>query len=418
MNRGSAPLFLERSRGVFLHAGPGEAAVCRVKLCPVGGCGQSAQIVDGANVDDRLSADDSARRGKRNGLHPRLAAVGRALDGRGADHSPSIERIRGRNRLARRTRLAQRRSSCRRCRRQAIRRDARRRHRRAAVAPAAVREARQAPRASAGGFIAWFARRVTRLVAKLEFSFRRAVLRSGCSGGSGTSSALRYRHPHGRRLACDSSAGAATGNVAGRFGTRTQMATAVAAAVSGASQRNTRAGVQAWRAGPPEPCAPSPPEPPCTAGSSTRALRPQPPPARCSVAIGPGRQRLGVKTGVGRRLRASAAVSCPASRCDPVRGPLVLSSYRTIPSRFLAGPSRTASARPYVEDLVQIRRANVLCRALETPRNLRVVQSTIAEQSCSTPSRMRSRVRASCRDVVASCSFNSLPVCANVNCCA
>ena len=43
---------------------------------------------------------------------------------------------------------------------------------------------------------------------------------------------------------------------------------------------------------------------------------------------------------------ATAAACCPASRCDPVRGPLVLSSYRTIPSTFLARTARRDRRQP------------------------------------------------------------------------
>ena len=42
--------------------------------------------------------------------------------------------------------------------------------------------------------------------------------------------------------------------------------------------------------------------------------------------------------------------------------------------------ARTASNRPCVEDLFQVRRANVLGGALETPRDLHVVQTTTAEE--------------------------------------
>src|SRR5688572_3988633 len=84
-----------------------------------------------------------------------------------------------------------------------------------------------------------------------------------------------------------------------------------------------------------ERCAPTPPAPPCTASSSTRAARRQRPPSR-SGRHQPRQPASRRRDTHQTRLPASAAASCPASCPVLVRYPLVLSSYRTTSSRFLA----------------------------------------------------------------------------------
>ena len=166
-----------------------------------------------------------------------------------------------------------------------------------------------------------------------------------------------------------------------------------------ASRRGGRCGA--------EPCAPSPRAPPCSASSSTRAARPQPrpvalsPPSAQAASVSASRQP---STLAGDRRSA-----CPASCPVRVRRPLVLSSYRTIQiavpcamyvnisSRFVAPTSSVAHSKH-----------RAICASF-SPRERR---------SCSTASRIPCRVRASCRDVVASCSFSNVPVWASVSCCA
>ena len=68
LNRGSAPLFLERSRGVFLHAGPGHAAVGGVKALSRRSCGTARRSSTARTLTSRLS-------GRRLGTTPGSGTV-------------------------------------------------------------------------------------------------------------------------------------------------------------------------------------------------------------------------------------------------------------------------------------------------------------------------------------------------------
>ena len=333
LNKGSAPLFLERSRGVFLHAGPGEAAVCRVKGCPVRGCGQSAQIVDGANVDDRLSGR-TTRHDAGSGtvfihvLPPsveRSMAVELTTRHRLSGFEAEIDSLVARDSLSDRSRVPP-----------PSRQASPMRRPETAIGAGGAGGGSGGAEGAAGWPVApspGSHEDCRRLVGEAGVQLSLAVLRSGLLFAvpelepAAALGSRRYRHPHGRRSpatlpqAQQQATWQDDSERPPRWRSPWRQLSSARASGTGAP------GVQAWRSSDRrEPCAPSPREQPCTARSSTRALRPRsrPAPSACHRPRPRASRRRDRRRAT---LRTSAAVCCPASRCDPVRGPLGLSSY-------------------------------------------------------------------------------------------
>ena len=350
-----------------MHAGPGQAAVCRVKLCPVRCCGYSAKVVDGANVDDRLSGRTTRHHGKRNGFHPRLAAIGRALDRRRATTRHRLRGFEGETDSLAATDSRSANCPPAACTRRRIR--ARRPETPSArLAPVALREAREGAARSAGGSIAWFVATSTQTcLAKLRVHLPR--LRFCVPGARAELNTAARLVSASAAMRCSPATlpqAQPQAASAGRFGTNTQMATAVAAAVMGTAQRNRRAGVQAWRA---------------SAGGAVRSIAARTAMHRAQLDACASTAAAACACSAPSAQAASVSASRQASSADcrrlPQRVAQPVVAIRFVAhcvslhiersrQRFLARPSRTASARPYVEDLFQIRRHQ---RPLSRTRN-------------------------------------------------
>ena len=288
-----------------------------------------------------------------------------------------------------------------------------------------------APAAASGGSAASRSRRksLTRLrrCAGVRDFAAAAVLRSGCWVlGSGTAVPVPALEPaildalsRVRSPATRSASRAADRRRDQADRARaTQMAIAVAAAVNGTSQRNRRAGVHAWRGRPRRSGALHRREHRHAARAVRRVqLRPRPRPARSAP---PSAQAASVSASrqASAPLPATAGASLPS---QPFCSRFVAHWFSLHIERsrhdFLRAAAYGVSPTVRPASRPDSSRRRLPSRTRNTAQSAR--RSIHASRRfCSTASRMPLRVRASCRDVVASCSFNSLPVLASVNCCA